>query len=595
MKQFLLTVAGVLVGLVVFTVALPFALMGLAASLTRPAPVAAHTVLDLDLRGPLTDQTPQGGLALFSGGALSVVGVEQAIDAAAADPRIGGLFVRLPDAGMAPAAADELRGAFLRFRAAGKPILAYSQGFYPQGVSTATYELGAASGDLWMQPSASFQTTGIAAEDVFLKKFFDRYGVVADYQQRYQYKTAVNPYLYDDYTPAQRQSELSWMGSVFDTSLAAAAADRRLQPAVLEAAIEAGPYSAQDARAKGLIDRTGEVKQAQDAILAAAGAGAKLAPFTGYLARARARGAGASGPQIALIQAEGDIVTGTGAHQSLVAGGQNIYSDDLSRAFYAAIADPQVKAIVFRLSSPGGVDTASEQIAAAVRAAKAAGKPVVVSMGEYGASGGYWICAGASQIIAEPSTLTGSIGVFGGKFALGPALARFGVDMRGLSVGGAYSSAFGAAQAMTPAQSAAFGAWLDRIYASFVGRVAAGRHLPVQQVEAIAKGRVWTGVQAKSLGLVDALGGLPLAIDRAKALAGLSGPVRLKPFGVSTSPFAALARLFGAGAGGVRLMAAAADLARDPDSRALIGTLHDARLREAGATVLAPEVLGQGG
>src|SRR5690348_6146529 len=184
MKQFLLTVAGVFVGLALFVIVLPMALIAVAVGASRPAPIAAHSVLSLDLRYGLADQEPQDGLGILGPRTLSVMGIEAALRRAETDPRVGGLFVRLPESGMTPAAADELRLAFQRFRAAGKPIIAYSQGVYPEGVTTATYELGAASGDLWMQPSASFQAVGLAQEDVFFRDFFDKHGVVPDFQQR---------------------------------------------------------------------------------------------------------------------------------------------------------------------------------------------------------------------------------------------------------------------------------------------------------------------------------------------------------------------------------------------------------------------------
>ncbi len=267
----------------------------------------------------------------------------------------------------------------------------------------------------------------------------------------------------------------------------------------------------------------------------------------------------------------------------------------MAQAFYNAIDDGNVKAIVFRVSSPGGSDTASEEILSAVRAAKAAGKPVVVSMGDYGASGGYWISSQASEIVAEPSTLTGSIGVFGGKLALGPALAKFGFTQKGLKVGGVYADAFGSAAPMDQAQMAAFSGWMDRIYAGFVQRVADGRRLPAARVQEIAKGHVWTGAQAKGLGLVDQVGGFALAVERAKALARISGAAQLKPFAVGPNPLGALARLFGADASdsrAARLMGAAEDLARDPQAQALAGALRDAELRAHGATVLAPIPVG---
>jgi protease-4 len=520
------------------------------------------------------------------------MGIEAALRRAETDDRVKGLFVRLPEAGMAPAAADELRLAFQRFRSHGKFIAAHAQGLYAEGMVVSSYELAAASGDVWMQPTSAFQVTGIAREDMFFKRLFDRYGVVADYQQRYEFKNAVNPFLYDDYTPAHRLSELSWMGAVYDNAIADVGADRSRPPAEIKALIDAGPYSAEDAKAKGLIDHVGQVEDAQAAVLARAGEGAQLVDLTDYASGARGRAAGGFGaPKVAVISLEGAIMTGRGSGPSPLGGEETVRSDDVSKAFHDAIDDKAVRAIVFRVSSPGGSDTASEQILAAVRAARAAGKPVVVSMGTYGASGGYWIASDANEIVAEPSTLTGSIGVFGGKFVLGPALATLGVDIRGVSVGGGYAASGGAGAPMTAPQRAAFSAWMDHIYDGFVARVAEGRHLPAARVQEIARGRVWTGVQAKALGLVDYLGGFDLAVDRAKALAGIRGEARLEPFGAGGSALESLQRLLGVRMGGANLAAAGLDIANDPELRPLLAAARDARLRAEGATVLAPRLV----
>ena len=421
MKQFLLTAAGVFAALILFFVGLPLVLVvGLIAS-SKPAATPARAVLSLDLRQSLPDQAPDNPFAFVTGRKLSVLSVAQGLRDAAADDDVKALLIRLPEGGMAPAAADEIRAAVLAFRAAGKPVIAHSQGLYPSGVPVATYMLGAASGGgFWMQPQASLQATGAASETMFYKRFFDKYGIKADYQQRYQYKTAVNPLLYDDYTPAHREEELGWMGSVYGAEVAAAAADRRMDATALRTALEAGPYIAQDALQRRLIDHVGGVEEAEAQLKASAGDGAQLVDFNTYSARNPAR-SGGGGEAIAVIGAEGAIVTGTSRNSGFSTSSE-VRSDDLQRAFQKAAADASVKAIVFRVSSPGGSDTASEQIGAAVRAAKAAGKPVVVSMGTYAASGGYWISADASEIVAEPTTLTGSIGVFGGKFVLGPAL-----------------------------------------------------------------------------------------------------------------------------------------------------------------------------
>jgi protease-4 len=588
MKQFLLTMAGVFAGLVLFFVGLPVLIVTLAIGAVHPAAPPAATVLSLDLRRGLTDQEPDSPLAFLGNRSLSVMTVIETLHRAETDGRVKALFVRLPESGVSPGEADELRLAFKRFRAAGKPIIAHSQGFYPAGVITSTYMLGAAADELWMQTGAPFQAVGVASEDLFFKRLFDKYGVKADFQQREEYKNAINGYLYDDYTPAHREAELSWMGSIYESALAAAAADRKTDPATLRAAIEAGPYDAADAKAKGLIDRLGEVKDAENAALARGGDGAKLIAIDDYASSLPKIDGVSARPVIAVIGAEGDIMTGPSGGGGGLGGGQDINSDDVSEALYQAADDNAVKAIVFRVSSPGGSDTASEQILAAVKAAKAK-KPVVVSMGTYGASGGYWISSGASAIVAEPTTLTGSIGVYGGKFVLGPALARFGVDMKTLSVGGQYANADDPSQAFTPAQRAAFSAQIDKVYAGFINRVAAGRGLSPQRVREIAHGRVWTGSQAKALGLVDEVGGFYEAVDKAKALAGLAGQdVRLKPVNPHRSPLEELQHAFGVGSARIKILFAAADLLGDPRAQGLMNQLDQARLRESGALTLAP-------
>ena len=292
-----------------------------------------------------------------------------------------------------------------------------------------------------------------------------------------------------------------------------------------------------------------------------------------------------------MVEAEGAIVTGQDGGGNLFGGGSTIYSDTISKAIYDAAEKDEVKAIVLRVNSPGGSDTASEQILAAVRAAKAAKKPVVVSMGTYAASGGYWISSEASAIVAQPSTLTGSIGVFGGKFAIGEALAKYGVDIRQLGVGGAYAGSFGSGQDFTPANRAAFAHWMDQIYGNFITRVATGRHLPEARVREIAKGRVWTGTQAKDLGLVDELGGFYQAVDKAKALAGIKGEARLKTMHTQISPFEAIQRAMGVSASSARTLAAAAWVLGDPRAQGVIDQMAQGRLRAEGAKVLAPRML----
>ncbi len=589
MKQFFITIAGVFGGLVLFFIGVPILLLVLVAGSAKPTPPPAKSVLSLDLRQTLADQEVANPFAFLGGKSLSVMSVIETLHRAEKDDRVKGLLIRLPEGGMAPATADELRLAVRAFRATGKPVLAHSQGIYASGITPATYMLGAATGDFWMQPGAALQVTGVASEETFLKRAFDKYGIKADYQQRYEYKNAVNPYLYSDFTPAHRESEIGWMTSVYESELAAAAADRRLVPTSLRSVLEAGPYGAEDALARHLIDKVGQVSEAQAAIRAETD-NAELVDFASYKASTSTAPAPSSSSAIAVIGAEGDIVTGTSGNESLTASGSGVYSDDIAKAFQDAIKDETVKAIVFRVSSPGGSDTASEQILAGVRAAKAAGKPVVVSMGTYAASGGYWISSEASKIVAEPTTLTGSIGVFGGKFAFGDALARFGVDMKPIGVGGDFAGSFGSAQPFSPTQRAAISAWMDHIYNGFVARVAEGRHLPEARVREIAKGRVWTGEQAKQLGLVDSLGGFYDAVREAKQLVGIpvNQPVRLKSLPARTSPFAAFQKAMGVSSASIRMVAASAWLLGDPRAQGIMDEAMRARLGVSGTTVLAP-------
>jgi protease-4 len=587
MKQFLITMAGVFAGLILFFVGVPFLLIAAIAGSAKPAPPPTQAILTLDLRQALADQEPQSPFAFLQGRSQSVISVVETLRHAEKDTRVKGLLIRLPEGGLSPASADELRIAIREFRASGKPVIAHSQGIYPSGISTAAYMLGAASGQFWMQPSSSLQAVGLSNEETFFKRAFDKYGVKADYEQRYQYKNAVNPFLYDDFTPAHREAELGWMTSIYGSELAEAAADRKLDPARLKATLEAGPYSAEDAAARGLIDHVGQEHDAEVALKTQAGSDAKLIELSTYRSGA-STAAATSGTAIAVIGAEGDIVTGT-SNSSTFGSSSGVYSDDVAKAFYDAIDDKDVKAIVFRVSSPGGSDTASEQILAALNAAKAAGKPVVVSMGTYAASGGYWISSQASEIIAEPTTLTGSIGVFGGKFVTGPALGRFGVDTRSLSVGGDYAAAFGSGQEFSPSQRAQFASWMDHIYAGFVDRVATGRHLSPDRVREIAKGRVWTGAQAKELGLVDKLGGFYEAASEAKRLAGISKDerVRLIRLPGRKSPFETFQHAMGVSAVSLRTMAAAAWILGDPKAQSLMDDMMRARMGVQNSTVMA--------
>ncbi|WP_420471351.1 signal peptide peptidase SppA [Brevundimonas sp. FT23042] len=591
MKQFFLTMGGVFAGLILFFVVIPLVFLTiLIASVSAKAPTPTNTVLELDLREGLSDQAPASPFAVFGGSGLSTMQIVDTLAQAQTDDKVKALLIRLPEAGITPAAADEIRQAVRRFRSAGKIVIAHSQGFQPVGTTVSSYMVGASASELWMQNTAGFQLTGFSAEAMFLGRAFDKYGVEAQFEQRYEYKNAVNEYTQSDFTAAHREAMTAWMTSIYDTALTHAAQDRRQTPQQLKATIEAGPWSAAEALQRKLIDKIGQVEEAEAEVKRRAGRNAEIMDIRDYASSVGER-SGSGRDAIAIVGGEGAIITGRDNGGSPFGGGASIASDVTAKAIYDAIEDDDVKAIVFRVSSPGGSPEASEQILAAVRAAKAAGKPVVVSMGDYAASGGYWISSEANWIVAQPTTLTGSIGVYGGKFVLADALGRFGVDMRHLSIGGDYADSMSPSQAFTPSQRAAFAAQIDRTYEEFIARVSTGRRLPPARVREIARGRVWTGAQAMGIGLVDQLGGLEEAIAKAKSLAHIQADadVRFKRYPEAGSPWEALSKAFGVSSEAARVLVGIGGVMNDPEAEAAVRRIETERQRASGASVLADQ------
>ncbi|MGI4817495.1 MAG: signal peptide peptidase SppA [Janthinobacterium lividum] len=594
MKQFFLTMLGVFAGLVTFFVILPVVgliILMAAAGAAKPT-TPSHTVLELDLRNGLTDQTPTNPFAMF-GDSTSVMQVVDTLAQAEQDSSVKVLLVRAPEMGMTPAYADEIRQAIQRFRKSGKTVIAHSQGFLPAGAVVSSYMVASSADELWMQNTSSFQATGLSSESLFLGRALQKYGVTADFEQRYEYKNAVNEFTQSDYTAPHREAMLAWMNSIHENALSSIAADRDMTAQSLKAIIEGGPYTSERAVELKLVDRIGQVEEAEAAAREKAGKDAKIVKFGEYASMKGLRSATGSNARstIAIVSGEGAIMTGRGGSNSPFGSATEIRSDDLARSLYKAVDDKDVKAIVFRVSSPGGSPDASEQILAALRAAKAAGKPVVVSMGAYAASGGYWISSEADWIVAQPTTLTGSIGVYGGKIAFADALSRFGVDTRRLSVGGQFADAYNTMEGFSPEERAAVAASMDLIYEQFVARVAKGRNLPVDRVREIARGRVWTGAQALELGLVDQMGGVTEAVAKARQLAEIPSAehVRLKYFPAPQTPWEALASAFGTSSQAAQALVGMGRIMNDPAAQSLINRVQTQRLREQGHSVLAEQ------
>jgi protease-4 len=542
-KQFLITVAGVLVGLIVFVFVAPMVIIGLVAASAGDNAAAApgSMVLELDLREPLTDQRPQSAFAALGAGD-NVLDIVVKLDAAARDRRVKGVYVRAATDGLSAAHAQEIRDALAAFRRSNKFVVGHIQN---EGIrmSMAGYTAVAGADELWLQGVSEFMPMGLAVEEFFLGDMLSRFHLQAQFETREEFKSAADTLTQRGFTPANREQLQSLLQSLYGAMLANIAADRELALEAARAAVEATPITGQQAVQMHLVDKLGQPEAASQSALDRGGANTEMVKFHAYTPPPQ-RG----GKTIAVVMGEGEILGGTG-EDSFFGDEQLMLGDDVAKALLEASEDEDVRAIIFRVSSPGGSVVASDQILAALRTARERGKPIIVSMGEVAASGGYYVSAEANEIVASPTTITGSIGVVGGKIVLGPAAEHyFSARSDAIVVGSPLVTMFSADAPFTPAGRTAFSSFIDRAYQEFMARVAAGRRLTVAQVREIARGRVWTGAQAKERRLVDHLGGFSTALARARAFAriGADERVNLKFYPTQKSPFEELRELFGA-------------------------------------------------
>ncbi len=566
MKQFLITVAGVLAGLVLFVFIAPIALV---AMLPKGPGQPSQMVLSLDLREEMTDQAPASALEAL-GEPPALLDVLVSLDAARDDDHVKGLYIRANTDGMAPAQAEELRAAIAAFRASGKFVIAHLQ---TDGVrmSMPGYMTVADADEVWLQESSEFQPMGLSAEVTFMAGTLQRYHLQAQFEAREDYKTFANTLTQRTFTPQHREQITGLMRGMYDLMVANIAADRELTPQAVREAVEATPLTAQQALERKLVDKLGRPEDAEAAALARA-ARAELVDIGRYEPPRRS-----GGDIIAVVRGEGAILSGPAEH-SLFGGEQIMNSDAIASALLAAADDDKVKAIVFRVSSPGGSVVASDQIQAALRTARARGKPVVVSMGDVAASGGYYVAAHADEIVASPTTITGSIGVIGGKLIIGPAFDYYlSTNTETISVGSPMVEMFTSERPFNAAERAAFSASIQRAYDGFLALVAEGRELDPAAVRALAGGRVWTGQQALERKLVDHLGGFQVAVARARALAGIgeNQRTRLRFYPEQTNPFEELGRLFGASSEGVENLARVNAALADPRLRQALTALRE--------------------
>ena len=507
----------------------------------------ATTVLTFDLADGLTEAAPDNPFS-FAGFDKSVTmrDAVRAIEAAAKDDRVKVLLLRLGSGDLDLAHAQELGDAVADFRKSGKFALAFAESFGEGGSAGSHYLLATSANEIWLQPSGDLQLVGTALQSPFFRGVLDKLGVVTRMDRREEYKGAINS-LTDDSMPAPQRANMqalvdSWAAQLAD----AIAKSRHVDPALARQLIDRGPYGAVAAKAAGLIDAPRYWDEALAAAIDHAGPGAKTFTLADYVAALPAPPKGM--PRIAVIYGVGDVVLGKGENNPLF-GKLSMGSQTLADALHRAVDDPAIAGIILRIDSPGGSYVAADAIWREVKRAKDKGKPLVVSMAGVAASGGYFVAAPAAAIVAEPATITGSIGVFGGKFVIKDLLAKIGVTLDSVS-SGTNALIDSPAADYTPAQWAILEAELDRIYGDFLDKVGAGRGMSKEAVRAVAKGQIWSGMAAKENGLVDKLGGLLTAVELLRPLAkiGPGAPVALEQYPNKTDRLqAAIAHLLGIG------------------------------------------------
>ena len=493
------------------------------------APLPGNIVLTVDL----TKDLPEGAseeplLRLIAGTKPTLRDFLDAVEAAADDPRVKVLLARLGDDELGLAKIQEIRDAITAFRGKGKLAIAFADSFGEFGPGTRPYYLATAFDEIWLQPIGNVGLTGLYAESPFVKGTLDLLGIVPEFDHREQYKTAMNLLTETKMTPAHREEVEALLSSVAGQIVRGISQGRKLSESEVRQAIDRGPLLAEEAVQARLVDRLGYRDELIAHARTRAGSGAELTGLMTYLDRAQRPHR--DGPTIALIYGTGLVVRGSGAANPLT--GSNVMAaGEMTRAFRAAVRDASVRAILFRVDSPGGSAVASETIWREVVFARERGKPVIVSMGNVAGSGGYYVAAAAEKIVAEPATLTGSIGVLAGKLVVADLLKKIGVSTDSAQIG-ANAAMFSPTAEFSARAHARLEAFLDEIYKGFKDHVATGRHMTQEEVEAAAKGRVWSGEDAKAHGLVDELGGYEAALRLAKEAAKIppEAPVTLTAF-----------------------------------------------------------------
>ena len=474
--------------------------------LWTPVRLQGNSVLVLDMDGQINEQRANDLVHAFKGYQPVLHDYLDGIDAAAQDPRIAGIVVRVAPLATGWGKIEEIRSHLIAFQKSGKPSICYL-GY--DGIGNPEYFLATGCSKIWLVPTVPVGIRGMMAEALFLRGTLDKLKIVPQYYHIAQYKTAANTYTEKKFTPAHKEEVESLLQSTYKEYIAEASAARQMEAGKFEKLVEKGPLLTSEAVQSGIVDRLAYWDQVQDYFKDGRKSWNPIS-----LERYRAYISAPQGELIAVVHATGLIVSGSS--QDSPTGGFIMGGDTIASEIRAARENRAIKAIVLRIDSGGGSVAGSEVIRREVELANAV-KPVVVSMSDVAASGGYWIATPARKIVADPDTITGSIGVLIGKFNLSGLYALLGMSTDYVATSD-NATIFSDQQNFTPDQEALIQKSLNDTYSEFTEGVARGRHMSVAAVDKIAKGRVWSGAQAKQLGLVDELGGLDTAIKVAKQL-----------------------------------------------------------------------------
>ncbi|WP_139978376.1 signal peptide peptidase SppA [Nocardioides litoris] len=509
-------------------------------------------VLELDLAHGVQTGPPRTPLeALRARNAPSLRSIGDGLRRAAVDDDVLGLLVNTGTEALGLAAADEV-GAMVADFSQAKPSIAFATSFGELGGGLAAYRIAVNAREVWLQPTGAVGLIGVHGRIVLLRGGLEKLGVDPEFGQRHEYKSAADQFAAAEVSDANREMVQRLADAVVDDTVARVAARRDLEPQAVRDLIALAPLSAADALAARLVDRLGYRDEVYDHARATWTPDWEPAYVHRWAARTGESGplqqvqslARRDKPAVAVVDVSGPIVLGPGT-------GAQAGSDRVCAKLRQAGRDDSVKAVVLRVDSPGGSYVASDAVRREVQRLQRDGRPVVATMGAVAASGGYFVAMPADEIVAQPSTLTGSIGVLAGKMVVERLLDRLGIVHESVDAG-PRAGMLAPTRRFSDEEWGVLDAWLDAVYADFTAKAAADRGMALDVLEPLARGRVWTGTDAHERGLVDHLGGLRLAVERACDLAGLdpddvrlpsASPLewlqRLKPAESSESPAAA--------------------------------------------------------